>query len=214
MTEPLQTIRLAIVEDDAAYRTDMVSKLKTATDVELVWQGVSVEDALASPTDVAPQVLLLDVSLPGMSGVEGIGRILAHWGDIEIVMLTVFDDAAVVFEALEQGASGYLSKGALPTEIIAAIREVMAGGAPMSSAIARKVITRFRRSAAEPEPLPELTERENQILAQIAEGQLDKEIGDSLGISLTTVKTHLRNIYRKLQVQNRTEAARRFMDRS
>jgi DNA-binding NarL/FixJ family response regulator len=174
----------------------------------------SIEAALSAPVPAAVDVVLLDVNLPGMSGVSGIAELLSRWGDIEVVMLTVFEEAGVVFEALEAGATGYLAKSALPEEIVAAVREVAAGGAPMSSTIARKVIARFRQSGTGGDnALPELTERENELLAQLAEGRLDKEIADDLGITLATVKTHLRSIYRKLQVQNRTEAARRYLQR-
>lgn len=211
MSDPRPLTPVVILEDDASYREMVGHAIATAGDLAVAGQFGSVEEALAAEA-VNAEVILLDVNLPGKSGVQGLPDLRTKFKDPDVVMLTVFDNAETVFEALKTGASGYLSKRASADEIVAAIREVRDGGAPMSSAIARKVIASFRDRPEADRKLSELTDRENDILRELARGRLDKEIADQQGIALTTVKTHLRSIYQKLQVQNRTEAARRFME--
>lgn len=211
MNEPSGTIRVLVVEDDADYRQMLAELLKGAPEMECAVAYGSVEEVLVSNPGVI-DVVLLDVNLPGSSGLEGIAPIMKMLPDAEIVMLTVFDDAAIVFDSLKAGAAGYLSKGATPDEIVAAVREVHVGGAPMSSVIARKVIASFRQPSLMGHELPTLTDRENDILAAVARGSLDKEIAMEYSLSITTVKTHLRSIYQKLHVHNRTEATRKYLE--
>jgi DNA-binding NarL/FixJ family response regulator len=147
----------------------------------------------------------MDISLPGMSGIECMRQVKAIRPEMQFLMFTVFEDAEQIFQALSAGANGYLLKNASPDKIIEAIRELHQGGAPMSAAIARKVVGSFRPAAAVPDNSG-LSVREREVLEYLAKGLLYKEIGDQLGISTGTVRQHIHHIYRKLHVQNRTEA--------
>ena len=173
------------------------------------------ESALAQLPALRPDVVLMDIRLPGLSGIECVRRLKAVLPGVQIVMLTVFEDEERVFDALAAGATGYLVKRTPPAEILAAIAEVRRGGSPMSSAIARKVVQAFqhsRRSA--PGGALELSPREQEILTLLARGLRYKEVADQLGIALDTVRSHIRRIYEKLHVTSRTEAVVKFLGHS
>jgi DNA-binding NarL/FixJ family response regulator len=171
------------------------------------------EEALAAIPAEAPDVLLMDINLPRMSGVECVRRVKMACPDLLVIMLTVYDDGDQIFGALQAGASGYLLKRTPPEGILNAIQEVLQGGAPMSSYIARKVVHSFQANGASQKSNIQLTEREAQVLAYVAKGYINKEIACALSVSLETVRSHLKNVYEKLHVRSRTEAAMRFFQK-
>lgn len=202
--------RVAIVEDNARFRTELGALVESAKDLDLVGSVGSAEDAIAKMPGLAPQVIVMDINLPGASGIECTAKLRELLPDVQILMLTVYEDTDSIFRALQAGATGYLLKRAHPRDILKGIREVREGGAPMSSHIARKVVESFSRPPAAPDPeLESLTPREREILDLLAEGFLYKEIADRLGVSYSTVQTHVERIYRKLQVHSRSQAVAR-----
>ncbi len=196
--------RIAIVEDDHETRKNITAFLTATPDFEVVGSYADSETALSDCDFGATDVLLTDIDLPGKSGVELIGELKPKFARLQCLVLTVFEDEDHVFSALKAGATGYILKGARPGKLIDAIDEVMSGGSPMTGTIARKVMESFRQK--EVLQSAQLTERENGLLNQLAAGLRYKEIADELQISIETVRTHIRNIYQKLQVQSRTEA--------
>jgi len=208
-------IRVAIVEDDARVREALVDMLDDAPGLRCTARFDCAEAALkdfpATDTDVA----LVDINLPGRSGIELVGELKARHPKLHLVMMTVYEDSEQIFNSLQAGATGYLLKRARPAEIISAIRDVYNGGSPMSPEIARKVVLFFhqRRTAAAQASaeMEALTKRETEILSQLAKGSLYKEIADHMGISLDTVRSHLQHIYNKLQVHSRHEAVMKFL---
>ena len=179
----------------------------------------SAEEARGALPQAWPDVLLADIKLQGQSGIECVAALKARRPQLQVLMLTTYEDSELIFDSLRAGASGYVLKKTAPAELIQAIEQVHGGGAPMSMEVARKVIEYFhpvRRPAPSSAPPPEsdaLTPREEEILALLASGCLYKEIGERLDISLNTVRTHLKNIYEKLHVQSRGEATMKFLAR-
>ena len=161
----------------------------------------------ALPPELHPDVVLMDINLPGISGIECTARLKKIMPSVQILMVTVYADYDHIFEALKMGASGYLLKSVEPDELLAAISDIMRGGAPMTGQIARKVIEVFRNSPSKILAEARLTPREEEVLALVARGYLNKEVAAKLGTSVETVRVHLRNIYEKLHVHTRTEAA-------
>lgn len=205
-------ISVAIVEDDAGIRRSLEWLLKSSDEFSCVAACSSAEDAIARLPKLAPEVILMDINLPNRSGIECTAELKEALPSAQVVMITVYADAEKVFNALRAGASGYILKRATPEEIAQAIREVHAGGVPMSSEIARKVLGAFR----EPAPAPSredqnLSPREQDVLELLAQGCSNKEIADKLSISVETVTWHLRHIYSKLHVRSRTQAALKFL---
>jgi DNA-binding NarL/FixJ family response regulator len=196
--------RLVIVEDDAITRQNITAFLSTTPEFEVLGSFEKAELALQEIDFSICDVLLTDIDLPGISGIELISQLKPKYSRLQCIVLTVFEDDDHVFNALKAGATGYLLKGARPSKLIDAIDEVVAGGSPMTGTIARKVMESFRQK--EVLQSEELTERENGLLSLLAQGLRYKEIADQLGISVETVRTHVRNIYQKLQVQSRMEA--------
>lgn len=206
-------IRVAIVEDDEGIRASLGNMLGRSSDCRPVCSYADAEQALAELPAHRPDVVLMDINLPRMDGIECVRRLKEHLPATQFVMLTVYGDSDRLFRSLMAGASGYLLKRAPSSGLLSAIREVHAGGSPMTPQIARRVVQHFRQI---PEPSPgveKLTPREKEILAQLAQGFLYKEIGDHLGISMDTVRTYIRKIYDKLQVHSRTAAMIKYLHR-
>lgn len=200
---------IAIIEDDATVRQYLSEQIQTSIDVTELRVFSEAETALkemaANPVDIA----LFDVNLPGMSGIECIRKLKVIQPRVQCMMLTVYDKPDIVFEALKAGAISYLLKNTPPEKIIEAIEEVNKGGSPISSQIARKVIEAFTVKEKTNEYFQDLTRREQEMLEHLSKGYHYKEIADKLFVSIDTVRTHIRNIYEKLQVNSRTEALKK-----
>jgi DNA-binding NarL/FixJ family response regulator len=205
------TIKVAIVEDSAGVRVNWARLLDAAPGFRCVAACASGEQALKTLPPLAPDVVLMDIHLPGLSGIECTARLKARLPQTQILMVTVHGDNERVFAALEAGASGYLLKRTRAEELLEAIADVMRGGAPMTGEIARMVIASFRRPAAAAAAVAALTPREEEILAWLTQGYSNKEIADRLSVSFDTVRTHLRHVYEKLHVRSRTEAATKYL---
>jgi DNA-binding NarL/FixJ family response regulator len=205
------SISVAIVEDETRIRNQLATLISETPGFSCAGVYPSAEQALHEIPRRPPDVVLMDINLGGMSGVECTFRLKKMVPRVQIVMLTVFDDSERIFTALEMGASGYLLKRTPPDEILRAVSEVHQGGAPMSGYIARQVVQSF---AKRKDPgSPDLTPREAEVLALVGKGYINKEIADRLGISLETVRSYLKNIYEKLHVRSRTEAAMKYFQK-
>jgi DNA-binding NarL/FixJ family response regulator len=202
---PVPVLTVAIVEDDPELRPAFAAIVDEGGDMRCVGSFATAEAALEAIAGLQPRVVLMDIGLPGMRGIECVRRLKAAEAPFDILMLTAYDDGDSIFDSLQAGAAGYLLKQSTGAEIRDAIREVTAGGAPMSAAIARKVVQRFRQSPPAAE-VAKLSERERQILNALSQGQRYKEVADSQQISVNTVRTHIKAIYGKLHVNSRTEA--------
>ncbi|RYD76363.1 MAG: response regulator transcription factor [Verrucomicrobiaceae bacterium] len=199
-------IRVAVIEDHQPTRELLASWFESAAGFTCVAMCGDVETGLERLPSSPPEVILLDVNLPGMSGVEGAPRFKQLIPGVQIVMLTVYEDSEHVFAALAAGATGYMLKETPREELLTAIREVHAGGSPMSSHIARKVVQHFQTRAPRPAADSTLSARELEVLQLLAQGYLYKEIADQTHLSLHTVSTYIRRVYEKLHVRTRTEA--------
>ena len=206
-------IRISIVEDHRATRESLVKLLRHAADVVCLGAYGNAEQALIEIPHSPPDVILMDINLPGASGIECVRKLKADFPAVEFLMLTTYDDTDLIYSALRAGASGYLLKRAAPDMLLDAVRSVHAGGSPMSPEIARRVVSGFREPASPSSGLEDLSPREREILDLLAEGLPYKQIADRLGISPHTVHNHLRKIYGKLHVQSRTEAVVKFIGR-
>jgi DNA-binding NarL/FixJ family response regulator len=202
-------ITVGIVEDDPELRAAFSTLVAGGEGMTLVGSYPSGEDALTALPAHLPDAVLMDINLPGMNGIECARRLKQVAPAVHVVMLTTFDDSERVFESLKAGAAGYVLKRAPREEILSALREVCDGGAPMSGAIARKVVQYFRHNQAAPE-VSSLTEREHAVLEALSQGQQYKEIAESLAISINTVRKYIRSIYEKLHVNTRTDAVRKL----
>lgn len=206
-------ITVAIVEDNDQLRGTLARVISRAPGFQSVSQYSNAEDALKGLPQERPNVVLMDINLPGMNGVECVRQLKPLLPETQIVMLTVYEDTDNIFNALAAGASGYLLKRTTSAELLAAIQDVQKGGSPMTTHIARKVVQSFQRPAAAAGPTEDLSPREREVLDCLAQGFLYKEIADKLGISYETVHTYIRRIYEKLQVRTRTEAVAKFLRR-
>jgi len=207
------TIQVAIVEDDEEIRANLTHRIGENTALCLVGSYADAESALSNLPLHRPNVVLMDINLPGMDGVECVRRLKPQMPETQFVMLTVYEDTNHIFAALAAGATGYLLKSTRREELVIAIDQIVNGGSPMSSGIARKVVQSFGRKNAGPEPMAELSPREQSVLALLAKGYLYKEIADSLGVGVPTVDTYIRRIYEKLQVHSRSEAIAKYFTR-
>lgn len=206
-----QEANVWLVEDNATYRSAIARTLNQAAGLHCAGAFGSCEEALRRlPADPPPEVILLDIGLPGLSGLDGIPRFKALSPATQILILTVFEDTDKIFRAICAGASGYLLKTSPADQIAHAIREVLGGGAPMTPQIARSVLNLFARLAGPP-PEQDLSQRERETLELLVQGLTTKEIADRLALSIHTVDTHLRNIYRKLHVHSRAGAVARAL---
>ncbi len=207
------TIKVSLVEDNAGTRESLTKLLQRAPGIECLRSYATGEDALKGiPTEV-PQVALVDINLPGMSGIECVRQLKRLCPEMLVLMLTTYEESDLIFDSLKAGANGYLLKKMPAAEIIEAVAHVHAGGAPMSMQIARKVVAHFHGLREAPGEMGQLSKRENEILRLLSKGFLYKEIADQLGISMSTVRTHIHAVYEKLHVQSRTEAVVKFLDR-
>lgn len=200
-------INVVIIEDNEKYRNGLTQLIDGTPGYSCVGAFSDCEQALQEIVDLLPNVVLMDIGLPGMSGIEGVKAIQARFPEIEILMLTIYEDDDKVFQSLYAGASGYLLKKTPPAKILEAISEIHSGGAPMSAKIARKVMDVFHKKTPADDEADQLSTREKEILQLLVEGLSHKAIAERLFISPHTVRTHLKNIYEKLHVHSRSEAA-------
>jgi DNA-binding NarL/FixJ family response regulator len=208
--DDLATTKVAIVEDNPTLRQYLSELINNTPGYRCVCACDSAEEALEKIPIHRPHVVLMDIHLPGESGIACTARLRATMPKIQVIMLTVYKDIQMIFQALKAGACGYVLKRADEKEILAAIAEVRAGGAPMTSQVARMVVRSFLEEASDPSETEQLSPREMDILALVAKGRANKEIANQLHISAGTVRIHLSHIYEKLHVRCRTEAAAKY----
>jgi len=204
-------ISVGIIDDETALRQSIATFINGSPGFRCASSYGSAEEALRGLPADPPDVVLMDIHMSGMNGIECVRQLKALVPDIQIVMLTVYEDIDQIFAALSAGATGYLLKRLSPTRLLEAIRDVHAGGSPMSSSIARKVVASFQSTAHHPGKLPHLSPREEGVLDSLAKGFTYKQIATEFAISIDTVRTHLRRIYEKLHVQSRTQAVARYL---
>ncbi len=205
------SLRVALVEDRQEVRESWERLISSLPDFLCVCICSSAEEALRMIPPIRPDVILMDIFLPRMSGIECTARLKALLPQARIVMLTAVDDDEMVFLALEAGADGYLLKRTKPADLRAALLDVMSGGAPMTSEIARRVVESFRQRARTRGEVVSLTGREEEVLVLLSKGYSNKEIADRIELSVDTVRSHLKHIYEKMHVRSRTEAVIRYM---
>ena len=203
-------IKIAIVEDNRVIRESLIEFVQTDPELRCVCACATGEDALEQLPVHQPEIVLMDIQLPKLSGIECAAQLKQRLPGTQIIMVTVYEDTDRIFKALRAGASGYVLKRCAAEELVAAIREVQHGGAPMSREIARKVIHSFQQPVAVAEEMAVLSPREREILELLAAGHPNKTIADRLGLTDGTVRWHLRHVYDKLHVRSRTEAALKF----
>jgi DNA-binding NarL/FixJ family response regulator len=206
------SIRVAIVEDDAGVREALTAMIDEAAGMRCAVQFASAEEALKRFAAEDVDVALVDIHLPGRSGIDLVSELKVRHPKLPLLMMTAYEDSEQIFNSLQAGATGYLLKRSRPSDILAAIRDVVQGGSPMSPQIARKVVQFFYKRRESNSELEQLTKRETEILSQLAKGSLYKEIADQMKISLDTVRTHVQHIYGKLQVHSRTEAVVKYLE--
>ncbi len=204
-------ISVSLVEDHADTRESLAALIDGAPGFRCASVHASAEEALQNIPKQNPDVALVDINLPGMSGIECVAKLKNLLPQLPILMLTTYEESELIFNSLRAGARGYLLKKMAPMELIPAIEQVHAGGAPMSMPVASKVVEYFQQRQNASSEMEKLTQREQEILALLAQGFLYKEIGERTGISFSTVRSHLRNIYEKLHVQSRTEATVKYL---
>jgi DNA-binding NarL/FixJ family response regulator len=203
-------ISIVLIEDDSETRRLIAGWLREAPDFSYMGDYTKPTDAMERVIRIRPDVVLSDINMPEMNGIEGVRRMKEALPNTQFVMLTVFGDTDHIFDALRAGAAGYLLKSTPREELLNALREVHAGGSPMTTDVARKVVQSFRPAIKGGPPEDPLSERERSVLELLAKGSLYKEIAEQLGISVTTVNTYVRRIYDKLHVQSRGQAVAKF----
>ncbi len=213
MTVEGKMIRVVIVEDDREMREGLALIVKSNPSLECVGLCSSGEEALEVIPSLVPDIVLMDIHLPGITGIECVNRLKSSMTFTQFMMCTVYEDNENVFDSLCAGATGYLLKNSPPSKITESIVDLFHGGSPMSSVIARKVIQAFRPATEPSKDMEKLTNREREMLDLLAKGYRYKEIADKLCISFETVRTHIHHIYEKLHVQSRTEALNKAFPR-
>ncbi len=203
-------IKIALVEDNRVIRESLADFVQTDPEMQCVCACATGEEALETLPAHQPEIVLMDIQLPNLSGIECAAQLKQRLPSVQIIMVTVYEDTDRIFKALRAGASGYLLKRCSAAELVAAIREVQQGGAPMSREIARKVIGSFQEPLAAATEVADLSPREREILELLAAGHPNKTIAGRLGLTDGTVRWHLRHVYDKLHVRSRTEAALKF----
>ncbi|MFD2256763.1 response regulator transcription factor [Luteolibacter algae] len=207
----INRITISIVEDDSRIRWGLTAILEDEDDFECVGSFASAEEAFQHLPALNPQVVLMDVNLPGINGIECTRRLASSPKPPQIIMLTVRQDSEIIFDALAAGASGYLLKPPSARELVDAVRDVFAGGAPMTASIARRVVQSFKQVRAKTSETESLSPREIQVLELLVKGFAYKEVAADLGISYSTVQRHIESIYRKLHVHSRTHAVSKYL---
>ena len=213
MTAQAPVIRVAVVEDEPQVREGFRLLIDRSERCACVAAFGSAEEALARLPSLEADVVLMDIQLPGMSGIECIRELKSRQPGLQIMMLTVFEDHDRIFQSLAAGASGYLLKQTPPGKLLEAIAELHRGGAPMSTQIARRVVETFQQPVPNAGTTARLSPREKEIIERLGQGYLYKEIAEQLGISVETVRTHIHNTYEKLHVRTRTEAVMKVFGR-
>jgi DNA-binding NarL/FixJ family response regulator len=205
-------IKIAVVDDSRDLRENIAGYLEAFREFKCVRTYASAEDALAGLPHDAPDIVLMDINLgeDAMDGIECVRRLKKMMPQVQVVMLTVFEDSQKIFRTLAAGASGYLLKRQRPEELVAAIKEVVAGGAPMSTSIARIVVKSFQSKHSHDAEVEGLSEREQQVLEGLAQGFIYKQIADQLNVSIHTVRNYIRRIYEKLHVRTSAEAVAKY----
>jgi len=206
-------ISVSIVDDEKELRESIATFINGSPGFRCVSAYSNAKAALEGLPTEKPDVVLMDINMAGMTGIECVERLKTQIPEVQVVMLTVYEDTDQIFRALAAGASGYLLKRLTPTKLLQAIREVHAGGSPMSASIARKVVASFQKSGTNDDKQVHLSPREQAVLDYLAKGLTYKAIADQLGISIDTIRTYLRRIYEKLHVQSRTEAVAKYLRR-
>ncbi|HXE43418.1 MAG TPA: response regulator transcription factor [Candidatus Baltobacteraceae bacterium] len=206
-------ITVSIVEDNRDTREALAARVNQSPSLRCLNTYANGELAVKGIPSEKPDVVLVDINLPGMSGIECVAKLKQQLPQLPMLMITTYEETELIFNSLRAGAKGYLLKNTPPNELIQAIEQIHAGGAPMTMHIARKVVDHFYRAQKTASEMEQLSKREEEVLALLAKGLLYKEISESLGISLHTVRTHLHRIYEKLHVQSRTEATVKFLER-
>ena len=205
------SIAVSIVEDDPQVRSSLAKLIDGSPGYRCVSRHGSAEDALLEIPKVKPEVVLMDINLPGLNGVECVRRLKPQLPGAQMIMLTVYQNTEHIFNALAAGATGYMLKQTPPAELLQAIKEVHGGGSPMSSHIARKIVQSFQHTATASAEAESLSPREAEVLELLAKGFLYKEIAEQMKVSYATVHTHIRHIYEKLHVRSRTEAVAKHL---
>ena len=195
-----------VVEDDRGLREQLTKILYTAPDIACIGAYASAENALPAIKEKVPNVVLMDIKLPGMSGIQCVAEIKKSFPAMYVIMVTAYEESERIFHALKAGANGYIIKSDSPDQLLDAIRDVHKGGGPMSIPIARKVIQHFHQIGASPKETENLSPRELEVLELLAQGFIYKEIGENLKIGVTTVRTYVQNICHKMHVRSRMEA--------
>jgi DNA-binding NarL/FixJ family response regulator len=208
------SIAISIVEDQDEMRAGLVEWLSNAPGLRCVGAHPNAQEALRNIPGEKPDVVLMDINLPGMNGIQCVAKLKERLPKTQVLMLTTYDESDLIFDSLRAGANGYLLKNMPRAELVQAVEQVHAGGAPMSLQIARRVINFFHQNKRPAAGLEQLTAREQDILRLLAKGYLYKEIADHLAISMSTVRTHVSAVYEKLHVHSRTEAAMKLMEKS
>jgi len=204
-------ITVSIVEDNDKLRGTLARLLDRSEGFRCLSQYANAEDALKDLPQARPNVVLMDINLPGMNGVECVRQLKPLLPETQVIMLTVYEDTENIFNALAACAGGYLLKRTSSKELLEAIQAVQSGGSPMTMHIARNVVQSFQKTTAANQSTEHLSEREQQVLDLLSQGLIYKEIAEKLGISYETVHTYIRRIYEKLQVRTRTEAVTKFL---
>lgn len=201
-----EPITVAVVEDNPDLRDGLAQLIQGASGYKCVGEFFSCDQLLRGLDRVKPDVVLMDIGLPGMSGIEGVRQLKALRPETEVLMLTVFEDDKKIFDSICAGASGYLLKKTQPAKILEAIQEIHEGGSPMTASIARKVLGAFQSTAPNPSHYAELSDREKEVLAALVKGLSYKMIAAQCSISIDTVRSHIRHIYEKLHINSKGEA--------
>jgi DNA-binding NarL/FixJ family response regulator len=208
-----KAITISIVDDDSDLNEKIAAYLGKSSAYRCISSYTSAEEALVQLPKDRPDVVLMDINMAGMTGIECVRQLRPRLPNTPVVMLTVFEDTSKIFKAIAAGASGYLLKRMPPTQLLDAIREVVDGGSPMSGPIARKVVQLLRTMPMPDDKNTDLSERERQVLDGLAAGQIYKQIAEQMGVSIHTVRTYIRRIYEKLHVRSRTEAVAKYLGR-